>query len=134
MYRVLGIGYTGPNTLPAAVDYTVQASSRQEALSKVKALGFAELNCTALRRTGTDARKLMLYLTRRELTGSRRFESGGSSVSRAWIDELNRMQSGGSLSLDKIFGCISDELPGYPVTHGRPAAARVSHAKPASGG
>ena len=42
--------------------------------------------------------------------------------------------SGGSLSLDKIFGCISDELLGYPVTYGRPAAARVSHAKPAGGG
>jgi putative transposase len=29
--------------------------------------------------------------------------------------------SGGSLSLDKIFGSISDELPGHPVIHGRSA-------------
>jgi hypothetical protein len=50
-----------------------------------------------------------------------------------WIDSWRVDATGGSLSLDKIFGCISDELPGHPIIHRRPAAARVSYAKPAGG-
>jgi hypothetical protein len=39
MYRVRGTGYAGGSAIPVAIDYTLLATSREEALQKIRHLG-----------------------------------------------------------------------------------------------
>jgi hypothetical protein len=46
MYRVRGSGYAGAGQIPVAVDYTVSAADRDDALQKVRQLGITVISCT----------------------------------------------------------------------------------------
>ena len=46
MYRVLGVGYVGTKAIPVAIDYTLLAGSRDEAVEKVRRFGVDILQCT----------------------------------------------------------------------------------------
>jgi hypothetical protein len=46
MYRVRGTGYAGVCAIPVAIDYTLLATSREEALQKIRHLGVDLLQCT----------------------------------------------------------------------------------------
>jgi hypothetical protein len=46
MYRILGVGYVGARPVPVAIDYTLLACSRDEAVEKVRRFGVDVLQCT----------------------------------------------------------------------------------------
>ncbi len=46
MYRIRGTGYAGFSAIPVALDYTLLATSRDEALDKIRHLGVDLLQCT----------------------------------------------------------------------------------------
>jgi hypothetical protein len=46
MYRIYGTGYAGSRPIPTAVDYTVQAKNRHEALEKVRQMGIVVVHYT----------------------------------------------------------------------------------------
>jgi hypothetical protein len=57
MYRVRGTGYAGLHAIPVAIDYTLLATSRDEALEKIRHLGVDLLQyaVTAVPDEGTTA-------------------------------------------------------------------------------
>jgi hypothetical protein len=46
MYRICGTGYAGPRPIPTAIDYTVRAKNRREALEKVRQMGIVVIYYT----------------------------------------------------------------------------------------
>ncbi len=46
MYKIVGMGYVGPQRVPVAIDYIVWAAGYDDAIRRVRQLGIMVLQCT----------------------------------------------------------------------------------------
>jgi hypothetical protein len=46
MFKIVGLGYAGPEHVPLAIDYVVWAADRDDVMRRVRQLGIVILHCT----------------------------------------------------------------------------------------